>query len=119
MNKRSVGTHKEQKAEEFLTERGVRIIKRNYRNRQGEIDLIGIDGEYLVFFEVKYRKNNRQGYPEDAVSFHKQKNICKVADYYRVMEHIKTDRSIRYDVVAIEGEEIRWIQNAFWHYTKR
>ncbi len=118
MNKRSVGTHKEKMAEEFLLSRGVRIVERNYRNRQGEIDLIGIDGEYLVFFEVKYRKNNSKGYPEDAVSFYKQRNICKVADYYRLVKQVRGDRCIRYDVIAIEGEEIRWIKNAFWHYTR-
>lgn len=49
---------------------------------RGEVDLIGWDGEYLVFFEVKYRKNKNAGYPEESVGTGKQKKICGVADYY-------------------------------------
>lgn len=59
-NKRETGTRKEEAGGDFLTRRGVKILERNFRCRQGEIDLIGMDGQYLVFVEVKYRKTARK-----------------------------------------------------------
>lgn len=115
MNTRKKGTEYEQVAAGYLQCHGVKILERNYRNRRGEIDLIGKDGEYTVFFEVKYRRNDRKGSPAEAVNFTKQKNICRVADYYRMTHGMGEFTAVRYDVVAIEGEEIMWYKNAFEH----
>lgn len=115
MNKRRVGTAAESRAAAFLSEKGVHIVEKNFRNRHGEIDVIGYHGDYLVFFEVKYRKSSTCGNPEAAVDFYKQKKICQVAAYYRCIHRISWKTPIRYDVVAIEGEKIRWYQNAFEH----
>ena len=119
MNTRAKGAEYEQIAAEYLQNHGVRVIERNYRNRRGEIDIIGLDGEYTVFVEVKYRKSNINGSPAEAVNFKKQKTICKVADYYRVTHGMGEFSAVRYDVVAVQGTEICWIQNAFPHiYTR-
>ena len=115
MNKRKTGSIAETRAANYLSERGVHIIERNFRNRKGEIDLIGCHKGYLVFFEVKYRSSNRNGTPEEAVSFSKQRQICQVASFYRYIHNISWQERIRYDVVAIENDKIRWIQNAFEH----
>lgn len=115
MNNRKTGSVAELRAVTYLSEKGVRIIEKNYRNRHGEIDLIGYHEGYLVFFEVKYRKNNKKGTPESAVGYYKQLQICRVAAFYRCMHRISLDMPVRYDVVAIEGNEIRWYQNAFEH----
>ena len=115
MNKRAIGADKEQMAEAYLKEKGVRIVARNFRIRQGEIDLIGYHEGYLVFFEVKYRASGRKGLPEEAVGLQKQKQICRVADYYRSTRRIPLRTPIRYDVVAIEQEAVRWYRNAFEH----
>lgn len=115
MNNRKTGTAAELRAEAYLSEKGVRIVERNFRNRHGEIDLVGYHDGYLVFFEVKYRSNSRKGTPEAAVGYYKQKQICQVASYYRCVHKVSLYTPIRYDVVAIEGEEIRWLQNAFMH----
>lgn len=112
-NKRNIGTEYEKLAEEYLVKNGVRIVERNFRSRFGEIDLIGYDREYLVFFEVKYRVNESAGYAEEAVNLKKQRTICKVADYYRVKHAVSDFAPMRFDVIAVSGEEIRWIQNAF------
>lgn len=98
-----------------MEEKGVRLIARNYRSRKGEIDLIGRHNEYLVFIEVKYRSSEKHGFPTEAVTCAKQKNICRTADYYRLTHGIGEFAPIRYDVVAICGEEIMWYQNAFGH----
>ena len=58
-NKRQVGTEKEKLAAEYLKKKGYFIIEKNYRVRQGEIDLIARDSMCIVFIEVKYRANGR------------------------------------------------------------
>lgn len=113
INKRQTGTEYEFVADQYLKERGVRIIEHNFRNRFGEIDLIGYDGEYLVFFEVKYRKDIRKGSPAEAVSTKKCHTICRVADYYRMKHGIGDFTPMRFDVIAICGKEIQWFRNAF------
>lgn len=116
MNRRRVGTDGESRAAAFLREQGVTLLERNYRSRNGEIDLIGRDGEYLVFFEVKYRSGADMGHPEEAVGVAKQRRICRVADYYRLVRGLPQQTAVRYDVVALEGEQIRWVKNAFPHH---
>ena len=113
MNKRSVGTGKEEEAAKFLAECGLKVTNRNYRNRFGEIDLIATDGEYTVFVEVKYRKTASSGHPEEAVDIQKARKISKVADYYRIHKKLSDDAPIRFDVVAIEGGRFKWYKNAF------
>jgi len=115
LNKRTVGTRFEEKAVVYLQNNQVIIREQNFRCRSGEIDIIGIHEGYLVFFEVKYRKNLRAGYPEEAVGIIKQQHICRVADYYRLVHKIAADFPIRYDVIAIAGEKTTWYRNAFNH----
>ena len=76
MNRRKIGAAYEEAAAVFLEKNGVHILEKNFRCRQGEIDLIGRDGEYLVFFEVKYRKSADLGLPAEAVGAAKQRRIC-------------------------------------------
>ena len=113
MNKRTVGTEYEQKAVEYLKSRGYFIIERNFRCKSGEIDLIAKHENYLVFIEVKYRKNSTKGSPEEAVTLSKIRTISKVADYYRLRYGYGEDTPCRFDVIAILGNEIRLYENAF------
>lgn len=109
----------EQKAAEYLEARGMKIKERNFRNRQGEIDIIGYHDGYLVFVEVKYRSGNGKWYAAEAVDYRKQRQICKVADYYRYIHRLGENIAVRYDVIAVQGEEIEWLQNAFPHIYMR
>lgn len=95
------------------------ILEQNFRCRKGEIDIIAKDMDYLVFIEVKYRKNMEKGSPFAAVGYKKQKTICEVADFYHYMKHIDANQKIRYDVVAVLGEEIKHLKNAFYHISAR
>jgi putative endonuclease len=115
MNKRTKGNEKEKLAAAYLCARGIHILEQNFRVRQGEIDLIGSDGKNLLFFEVKYRKNPDCGTSAEAVGFRKQRQICKVAAFYRAFHHVPQEQPCRYDVIAIEGEQVRWYKNAFMH----
>ena len=113
MNTREKGAQKEQQVCAYLLSEGVEILERNFRARQGEIDVIGRDGSYLVFFEVKYRAGAGRGSAAEAVGSAKQRKICQVADYYRLRHQCSEDTPIRFDVVAIDGERLRWIKNAY------
>lgn len=113
MNKRRVGTRYEDMAVSYLCSHGIKIIARNFRSRSGEIDIVGHDGEYYIFFEVKYRKDDSSGDPIEAVDARKQYRISRVCDYFRVYRKLKDTDNVRFDVIAILGEEIRWYKNAF------
>ena len=118
MNKREKGAQKEEQVCAYLSSKGVKITERNFRCRQGEIDIIGYDGEYLVFFEVKYRSSRGMGSAAEAVGYTKQGKICRVADYYRMIHRFSDDTPVRFDVVAIDGEHLRWIKNAFYYISR-
>lgn len=116
---RQQGKEKEELAAAYLTGQGVRILCRNFCCKQGEIDLIGEDGEYLVFFEVKYRSGSSFGNPLWAVGMAKQQKICRTADYYRCVRAVPADTPVRYDVIGIWGERLEWLQNAFPHQERK
>ncbi len=113
MNKRKTGSIYEDMAAAYLGSHGVRIISRNFRSRYGEIDIVGYDGEYYIFFEVKYRKDDSSGDPIEAVDIRKQARISRVSDYFRVVRKVKDTDNVRFDVIAILGNDIRWYKNAF------
>lgn len=113
-----IGKEGEEKALQYLKERGMKILDTNFRNRWGEVDIIGYHKGYLVFVEVKYRRSGKTGTPESAVTLQKQKKICRVADYYRYLHHYGDCVPFRYDVVAIVEDEIRWYENAFEHISR-
>lgn len=117
-NQRSLGTEMESSAAHFLQKQGVRILEKNFRSHQGEIDLIGEENGCICFVEVKYRSSQQSGTPEEAVHLQKQETICRTADYYRLTHHLEQTRPLRFDVVAMERKEsgevkTRWIKDAF------
>lgn len=101
-NNRRTGSIYEQKAGVYLERLGYRILEYNYRCRQGEIDIIAMDGEYLVFCEVKYRSDSSKGMPEEAVDIRKQRIISKCALYY-MNAHGLFHVPCRFDVIGILG----------------
>ena len=117
MNKVETGRKYEEEAALFLKKQGFCLIERNFRSRQGEIDIIGIHENCLVFVEVKYRKNNNRGTAEEAVGVSKQKKICRASDYFRICHKKYQNMQIRYDVVAVTGDisNIKWYRNAFMY----
>ncbi len=110
------GRDNEIRAADYLKRNGYRIIERNYRIRMGEIDIIAMDQDTLVFVEVKSKTSSAFGGPKDAVTFQKQRRISKTALQYLKMMHQSHVRA-RFDVVAITsgpaGDAIELIKNAF------
>jgi putative endonuclease len=116
MSKISTGKDGEQIAVAYLKKKGYRICETNFRCPLGEIDIIAREKDELVFIEVKTRKSNKLGYPEQAVGTRKQIKLSHLALWYLQKEKL-TDANARFDVIAItllpEGNEIKLIKNAF------
>ncbi len=113
VNKRQIGDFYENSACAYLKAQGIKIIKRNYRCKLGEIDIIGKEGNCVIFFEVKYRKSDAYGYSVSAVDYKKQKRICKCASYFCMQNPWINE--IRYDVIGVTDTKIDWVRNAFSH----
>ena len=113
MNKRQEGLKKEELASEYLNKQNVKILYRNFYTHHGEIDIIGKDGDYLVFFEVKYRKNSNYGNPLEAVDYRKQKSILDAARFFLYKYKYPVDTFIRFDCIGITDSEFEWVKNAF------
>ena len=112
MGNKELGGIGERAAAELLQMEGYEILERNYRIRTGEIDLIARDARYLVFIEVKYRKNLQMGDPLEAVDVRKQQRIYQTARYYLHQKKWE-NMPCRFDVIGITGTQICHIRNAF------
>jgi putative endonuclease len=106
LDRMTLGRRGERIAERHLRRRGYRILERNFRAAGAEIDLVALDGDTLVFVEVKTRRTAGTGEPAEAVNFNKQSHLRRAAELY-AMAHRAQDRAMRFDVVAIEAGNAR------------
>lgn len=116
-NNRKIGQEQERRTVLELEKLGYQILQCNFRCRLGEIDIIAKHQGYLVFVEVKYRKTKSSGCAAEAVTWKKQKIICRVADYY-MKTHCREIPACRFDVAALDGEAFMLYQNAFEYLPK-
>ncbi len=98
-------------AAKYLKKQGYRILAQNYKAKMGEIDIIAIDKEILVFAEVKQRASADFGAPREYVTKEKQRKIKNTAQFY-LMKH-KHEGNVRFDVVEVLGKDVTHIKNAF------
>jgi putative endonuclease len=113
-----VGASGEDRALAFLQQQGLRLVQRNYRlaggprQRAGEIDLIlrAADGT-LVFVEVRSRRAGSHGGAAGSVSAAKQRRIVRAAQHY--LMGLAVLPPCRFDVVAIDGDQLQWLPGAF------
>lgn len=113
----------ESRVAEYLEKQGFRLLHRNFRCRLGEIDLIGIHQNQLLFVEVRYRRNTSYGSAAASVDFRKQQKLIKAARFFLLTHPKMANTACRFDVVAVTlgtetdkpdpAFEIDWIQNAF------
>lgn len=87
-------------ATSYLLKKGFQIIHRNFRSKLGEIDLIAIDKNTLVFIEVKSRWSEEYGDPKEAVTTRKIRSIIKTSEYFKLLNP-QTPDLMRIDVIAI------------------
>jgi len=113
-----IGTEIERSAEALLVSRGLRLVTRNYLCRAGEIDLVMLDGEHLVFVEVRLRSNNHYVNALESVDRRKQQKLIRAAQTFLQQHSEFSQHFCRFDVVASpHGEaqtlQLTWIKDAF------
>jgi putative endonuclease len=102
MDRQTLGDWGEEKGLRYLSDQGYQLLTRNWRTREGEIDLVMKQDLTIVFVEVKTRKTDRFGFPEESITPGKQKRLRKTCLAY-LQENDYEDRDWRIDVVAIEA----------------
>ncbi len=116
--KRTLGKRGENAAARYLRRRGYKILARGDRFGPGELDLVALDGETIVFVEVKTRESAVAGHPSDAVNANKQRRLTRLAVTF-LKRHRLLECPARFDVVAITWPAKKWfptiehIKNAF------
>ena len=110
----ALGDRGEDLAEKYLKKKGYIVVERNFRCRLGEIDIVALDGRYLVFVEVKTRRSQSYGLPCEAVNRPKIRHLVRMAAYYTTVNSVE-QRDIRIDVIEILVKEkaiyLRHIEN--------
>jgi len=113
---KELGDWGEQIAVDYLISNKIKVIGRNIRTGYGEIDIIGQKDGVIIFFEVKTRRTEKFGNPEDAVNYKKKEHMKNSAlDFMQSNQDLGMDWRI--DVIAIfisekSKLEIRWVKNA-------
>jgi putative endonuclease len=95
-----LGARGERIAAAFLTDAGLRLLDRNWRCRDGELDIIARDGDALVFCEVKTRRGTGFGHPVEAVTPAKQRRLRLLAQRW-LAAHDEHAPDLRFDVVGV------------------
>ena len=113
----AAGQQAEDLAAAFLTQRGLRVLTRNYRCRGGEIDLIARDGKTLVFVEVRLRRNPAYGGAGESITVTKQRRVVLAARHY-LAANAAGHAACRFDCVLLTGTsgkpgDIEWLRDAF------
>jgi putative endonuclease len=116
--KQLLGKKGEDYAVNFLERLGYRVLVRNCRVKSGEIDIVAMQGEELVFVEVRTKKNSNFGLPIETVNFKKRRQIEKNARLFLAANRKFEHYCCRFDVIGIllrEGREpdLKHIVNAF------
>lgn len=108
------GKDAEETAHQFLLDKGLQPVARNFRCKQGELDLIMLDRHSLVIVEVRYRKTDRYGSAAESVTASKQSRIIAATYCYLSQTNQNHNCAVRFDVIALSGAGgINWIKNAF------
>ena len=108
-----LGAGGERKAEKYLKKLGYKLLCRNYVCPSGEADLVLLDGDVLVFCEVKTRESDRYGRGRDAVTQQKQSKYYRIAESF-MQQNDYQDALVRFDVVEIQEGNIEHVKNAFF-----
>lgn len=113
MKKSDIGREKELYAAHYLESKGYKVVAKNYRTKFGEIDIVARQGDILVFIEVRSRKDDYFGKPQESIKRQKREKIVKTAVSFLTI-YTEYYSSVRFDVISVVGNDIEHIENAFW-----
>jgi putative endonuclease len=97
----------------FLEEKGMRILERNFRSSTGEVDIIALDGEAVVFVEVKTWSAYGIDALEQGLDIKKQRKIIETSKYFLSLHRKYRYMAIRFDVIFISPDGITHLASAF------
>jgi len=113
----SIGRRAEKMAFDHLKRQGLKEVARNFRCRMGEVDLVMMHDDCLVFAEVRFRNQNRYASAAGSVDRHKQRKILRTAAVFLGRHPQYSNCAVRFDVVALDQSadqsSLRWIRDAF------
>ncbi len=114
----NAGREAEAYALRHLQQHGLQLIAQNWLCKRGELDLVMLDGDTVVFVEVRYRRHSAWGGALESVDFRKQEKLILAAQLFLQKESRWADAACRFDVVAVEGNAnssspLNWIKHAF------
>ncbi len=107
------GTDAEARALRHLQSQGLRLVERNWRCRGGELDLVMLDGPTLVIAEVRSRSRSDYGGALASVDARKRGHLVHATQLFLAAHPQYADCEVRFDVIAIDGTALHWLQAAF------
>ncbi|MBB6246996.1 YraN family protein [Rhodanobacter sp. A1T4] len=114
---RAIGNAFEQRACAELERAGLKLLARNYNTRFGELDLVMLDGNTIVFVEVRYRKHSAHGDAAASVTASKRTKLIKAAEFWLAENPKRANSICRFDIFTYDGlpENARgtWLCDAF------
>ncbi|ACO77539.1 hypothetical protein AvCA_13130 [Azotobacter vinelandii CA] len=118
MDRQRIGRDAEALALLHLTAQGMRLLAQNWRCRCGELDLVMLDGDTVVFIEVRYRRHLAWGGALESIDTRKRMKLIRTAQYFLQQETRWARHPCRFDVIAINADEsassrLNWIRSAF------
>lgn len=117
-SRQQTGKDAERLAQRHLEQHGLRLLAHNWLCKRGELDLVMLDGDTVVFVEVRYRQHATWGGALESVDSRKRAKITAAAHYFLQQHSRWASSPCRFDVVAMSaidssGHGLNWIQNAF------
>ncbi|MBI4067360.1 YraN family protein [Candidatus Gottesmanbacteria bacterium] len=109
-NNLQTGFFGESVAENYLKKHGYKILERNFKKRYTEIDIVCLDKDTLVFVEVKTRKTNSFGPPQESITHWKMQSLKRSAHYYKLL-HPELPSSLRIDVLSLRLTDENKVEN--------
>ncbi len=117
MFRRSRGKEAENIACKFIKRHGLKVIKKNFRSKFGEIDIIALDKNTLVFLEVRSVSSLKFGLPEESITSSKKRKLVNTAQVFIKNNETMKKYSYRFDFIGIvwktDKPDIKWIKNVF------
>lgn len=110
---RSIGDTYEAQACSTLIREGLSLLDRNYHTRHGELDLVMLDRDTVVFVEVRFRRSQRGGSAAESITVSKRKKLILAARYWLAANPRHARRACRFDVVSYDGPAMSWLRAAF------
>ncbi len=106
------GEAAERRAADLLIENGYAVLEQRYRFHRHDVDLVARRGNVVAFVEVKARWTRRYGAAVETITAKKQRELVRAASAW-LQRHGRSGDVARFDVVAIQGGKIQWLQSAF------